>query len=70
MDMSNHTYKLLNNNCNNNNTLELLKQKESVCEKIYERAYQIFLNKLLNDSTREIKNIAPIKLTRSVNIIK
>lgn len=69
MDMSNHTYKLLINNCNNN-SLELLKQKENACEKIYERAYQIFLNKLFNDSTREIKNIAPIKLVRSINIGK
>ena len=69
MDISKDIYIVKNNNYNNHN-LELLKQKESFCDKIYEKAYQIFLNKLLNDTNGNIINIYPIKLTRSINIVK
>lgn len=53
------------------NNLELIKEKENFCDKIYERAYQIFLSNLLNGNVKQnFKNISPIKLIRSVNIIK
>lgn len=41
------------------------------CEKIYEKAYQTFISNLLNDPTNKISiNIVPIRLERSVNIVK
>jgi hypothetical protein len=41
------------------------------CEKIYNQAYQCFLRQLLNDKNNSINmNISPIKLERSINIIK
>ena len=60
------------NNLEKNN-LKLIKEKEkeNFCDKIYEKAYQTFLSKILNDYIKdEFKNISPIKLTRSVNIVK
>jgi hypothetical protein len=40
-------------------------------ETIYEKAYQHFLSKLLNDNSNKITTkMVPIKLERSVNIIK
>ena len=41
------------------------------CEKIYEKAYQTFLSKLLNDHTNSIsEKMVPIKLVRSINVVK
>lgn len=41
------------------------------CEKIYNQAYQCFLRQLLNDKTNRINsNTFPLKLERSINIIK
>jgi len=52
------------------NKLKIIK-KENICEKIYEKAYQAFLSNILNDCINyDFKNISPIKLTRSVNIVK
>lgn len=40
-------------------------------ETVYERAYQYFHSKLLNDKNKTInKNAFPIKLERSTNIIR
>lgn len=54
------------------NNLELIKKKEeNLGDKNYEKAYRTFLSKTLNDNTKDnFKNIYPIKLTRSDNIVK
>lgn len=70
--MSTKSYtKLYNNGNSSKNNLELIKkEKENFCDKIYEKAYQIFLTKMLYEENNYLKNISPIKLTRSINIIK
>jgi len=59
------------NNLEKNN-LKIIKKKETnFYDKIYEKAYQTFLSNLLNGYIKdELKNISPIKLTRSVNVVK
>jgi len=58
----------LSNNLEKNN-LQLIK-KENFCDKIYEKAYQTFVSKILSNKLNiDLINISPIKLTRSVNII-
>jgi hypothetical protein len=58
----------LSNNLEKNN-LQLIK-KENFCDKIYEKAYQTFVSKILSNNLKiDLINISPIKLTRSVNII-
>lgn len=58
----------LSNNLEKNN-LQLIK-KENKCDKIYEKAYQTFVSKILSNKLKiDLINISPIKLTRSVNII-
>jgi hypothetical protein len=50
----------------------LLKEEQKLLkeETVYERAYQYFLSKLLNDKNNTInKNAFPIKLERSTNIV-
>lgn len=51
---------------------KILEEKyKNSCEKVYERAYQCFLEKLLrNENNSTYQNISPIKLERSINIIK
>ena len=51
---------------------ELLKEEKLLKEEtVYERAYQYFHSKLLNDKNNTInKNAFPIKLERSTNIIR
>jgi len=70
--MSKNSYNKFNNNDNSSKkNLELIKKEnENFCDKIYEKAYQVFLNKILYEENSCLKNISPIKLTRSINIIK
>ena len=70
--MSKNSYtKLYNNGNSSKSNLELIKkEKENFCDKIYEKAYQIFLTKMLYEENNYLKNISPIKLTRSINVIK
>lgn len=51
---------------------KILEEKyKNSCEKVYERAYQSFIEKLLrNENNSNYQNISPIKLERSINIIK
>jgi len=51
---------------------QILEEKYKNCgENAYKRAYQSFLFKLMNDKNNSINmNIYPIKLERSINIIK
>ena len=42
-----------------------------ICENIYQKAYQTYLYNILHDTTNQLcKNMFPIKLERSINIIK
>jgi len=51
---------------------QILEEKyKNSCEKVYERAYQSFLFNIINDNSNKITNkMCPIKLERSINIIK
>lgn len=47
------------------------KQSSINCEIIYKKAYQTYLYKLLHDTNNQISiNVFPIKLERSINIVK
>ena len=47
------------------------KQCSINCESIYRKAYQTYLYKVLHDTSNRLgKNMFPIKLERSINIIK
>ena len=44
---------------------------ENICDIIYQKAYDTYLFNILNDNNNKLgKNMFPIKLERSVNIVK
>lgn len=43
----------------------------NICDIIYQKAYETYLFNILNDTNNKLcKNMFPIKLERSINIIK
>lgn len=66
MDNKNYSQKLLLPQINYKS-----KQTNINCENIYKKAYQTYLFKIMHDTTNHLgKNMFPIKLERSINIVK